>query len=254
MSLSGKINSVISILFRRKIKELNRILVINSIIENKKNNRTYLEIGIFSGKCFLQIRAKRKIGLDPCITTRLRLMRIVLFFRDLFTTKYFAKTSDAFFTENSSLFNKYKIDVAFIDGLHTYKQSVIDVRNVLKYLNDDGIIVMHDCNPENEAAAYPALSRQQAEQLNLPRWTGSWNGDVWKSIIELRSTENNLKIFVLDCDWGLGIITRGKPEKMLDFSLADFERMTYKDLENNRLDWLNLKPAEYIREFANGLK
>ncbi len=138
--------------------------------------------------------------------------------------------SDDFFETKASLL-KNGLDVVFIDGLHTYEQSLRDVQNSLKLLKEDGVIIMHDCNPESESIAYPASSCQSAASLKLDGWTGEWSGDVWKTIAYLRSTQKNLHVFVLDCDYGLGIITKGIPENMLEFYKEEIEELSYDDLK-----------------------
>ena len=55
-------------------------------------------------------------------------------------------TSDDFFAKNQILLSENKLDLTFIDGLHTYKQSLQDTLNTLKHLDEKGIIVLHDCN------------------------------------------------------------------------------------------------------------
>lgn len=35
--------------------------------------------------------------------------------------------------------------------------------------------------------------------------TPPWSGDVWKSIVHLRSIRPDLRVAVLDCDSGVGI-------------------------------------------------
>ena len=78
-------------------------------------------------------------------------------------------------------------------------------------------------------------------------------GDVWKTIVHLRSQRRDLRAFVLDCDFGLGIITRGQPEDPLDISPADLQKMDYQDLEKNRQHWLNLKSEDYFHDFVRTL-
>ena len=64
-------------------------------------------------------------------------------------------TSDEFFANEAAFLERRGIDVALIDGLHTYGQVVRDVENTLRYLRDDGIIVLHDCNPGRASVAPP---------------------------------------------------------------------------------------------------
>ena len=68
--------------------------------------------------------------------------------------RMFRKTSDDFFSLDAhKVFKENKIDVAFIDGLHTYEQSLRDAVNCLKYLNKGGLHYIHDCNPQSEEAS-----------------------------------------------------------------------------------------------------
>ncbi len=85
-------------------------------------------------------------------------------------------TSDEFFANPPEILIEKGIDLAFIDGLHTYEQSLRDVENCLKYLNPDGIIVMHDCLPSSEAEALPSLEKA----MKHPEFKGAWTGKYIK--------------------------------------------------------------------------
>ena len=165
--------------------------------------------------------------------------------------RYYKMTSGSFFEKYAKALKKNQPDVVFLDGLHTYEQTLEDAINALKFLKDDGVIIMHDCNPTSEVHAFPAKSYAHAAGLNLPGWTGYWSGDVWKTIAHLRATRNDLDIFVLDCDLGLGIITKGAQSSRLKYSPEEIKNLTYKDLEQNREQMLNLRPTQYLGEFIN---
>lgn len=225
---------------------MHRTQVIQEIL-NKKKSPIYLEIGMGSGINFFSIKARRKIAVDPkfCFTKK---NRIQWMFKnsDNFIAKYYNVTSDFYFAH---LKKNYQFDVVFIDGLHTYKQSLKDFYNSLDNLKEDGIIIMHDCLPPNEQAAYPAQSYDAAASMNIPGWNGWWSGDVWKTICHLRSTHQDLKIFVLDCDSGLGIIRKGKPDNTLNLSLQEIESMTFKEFYQNKTEFLNLYADDFFLEF-----
>jgi len=167
--------------------------------------------------------------------------------------KHYVTTSDEFFEKYADILNK-GVDVAFIDGLHTYEQTVKDVDNTLKYLNEGGLIVMHDCNPPTLSASYPASSYEEAAKLNLPGWTGEWNGDVWKTIVLLRSLRKDLHVFVLDCDYGVGVVCKGKPEDILSYTVEEINKMSFKDLSKDRRKLLNLKEPAFLFKFLETLK
>jgi hypothetical protein len=135
------------------------------------------------------------------------------------------------------------LEIALVDGMHEYAYALRDVENILGYLSDDGVIIMHDCNPKTkeEAGTY--------NEWKAIGKTGQWNGDVWKTIVHLRSFRNDIDVFVLDCDQGLGMVTKRKPENNLNFSLQEIKSFTYKDFDANRERWINLKPVNYIYEY-----
>lgn len=225
---------------------MNSVDVIQRIID-KKMSHTYLEIGVADGASFFPIKARQKIAVDPNFTfsKKIKIKWSLKNFHNI-AARYYESTSDSFFA-NARL--SYPLDVVFIDGLHTYRQSLKDVNNSLSNLNEDGVIVMHDCNPPHAAAAYPADSHHLPASLNLPGWTGEWCGDVWKTICHLRSQRRDLKIFVLDCDYGLGIITKGETDNCLNLTKDDLDKMTYDDLAADRTNLLNLKDRSFLIEF-----
>jgi hypothetical protein len=231
-------------------REMNRVDVIQSIINRKKRVR-YLEIGVKSGKCFLLIKAKRKYAVDPSFNISLikKVKWKIKNPSNIFVKYYEVRSDDYFAHENYS--GGY--DVVFLDGLHAYKQTLVDVDNSLSYLNEKGVIIVHDCNPPHEAAAYTADSYEHAASSNLPGWNRAWCGDVWKTVVYLRSFRKDLNVFVLDCDFGLGIITRGEPDDTLPFSVEELNQLTYRDLEKNKKELLNLKKADFFWEFLKGV-
>ena len=250
-------------------QECQRHEVIQAILDTIRGE-TYVEIGVAAGECFWRINAKRKIAVDPApeSAVRARVQRVSCraWWRNgmlsimnrqtphhLAETELFEMTSDEFFAHHAKIFVEQHIDVALIDGLHTYPQSLRDVTHCLKYLGPRGVIVMHDCDPPSEAAAIPASSYDAAASLRLPGWTGAWCGDVWKTIIHLRSCREDVRVCVLDCDLGLGIVTRGKPEHMLAYSIQEVERLDYQRLQANRVKLLNVKERAYLHDVLNNL-
>jgi hypothetical protein len=54
---------------------------------------------------------------------------------------------------------------------------------------------------------------------------------------------------VLDCDFGLGIVMKGKPDNYLNLSKDELDKMTYEDVINGKENLLNLKDENYLFEF-----
>lgn len=213
---------------------------------------TYLEIGVFEGDNFFNIRAPRKFAVDPDFRIwRKRKLQYLLQYPTGLLDRYYEMPSDDFFARFPPYLQRHGIDVALIDGLHTHAQSLRDTINCLLHLNPRGVIVLHDCNPLSETAALPVLSPAEAATQAPPGWDGMWNGDVWKTVAWLRSQRDDLRVFTLDCDFGLCVVTRGTPEDRLQLAPAEIEAMTYRDLAARRAELLNLKPAGFAKEFLS---
>ena len=173
-------------------KNIFRWDLIQHIID-KYSYENYLEIGCDKDQSFSKIKIKKKIGVDPISGGTIR------------------DTSDNFFK-----YNKQKFDIIFIDGLHHYEQVSRDIKNSLNILNKDGFILIHDCLP-----------RSIAHQA-IPRYRGSWNGDVWKSLVELR-TNPKLDTYTCQIDFGVGVIIDRNNTDLLDCKVSDFSKLKFKD-------------------------
>lgn len=179
---------------------MNRTQLIQDIINTLKY-KSYLEIGCQYDVNFSKIKVPNKVGVDPTSGGTHRM------------------TSDEFFVQNSQMF-----DIVFIDGLHLSEQVDKDIANSLKFLNPNGTIVLHDCNPDREEL--------QRKYMVVAEWTG----DVWKSIVKQRA---NLSVdcCVGDFDYGCGVIRvreNSDPIKIGD-------TLTWTNLVINRQQWLRLK-------------
>ena len=226
---------------------MNRIKAVQRALDGRVRP-VYLEIGVSRGFAFRRISADEKIAVDPAFKLSARSRRLAD--AKARATHYFETTSDAFFAKETAFLEQHGIDVALIDGLHTYGQVVRDVENTLRYLRDDGVIVLHDCNPALALIARPAASQADfMAQQKGPLVIGVWSGDVWKAIVYLRSTRHDLQVAVLKCDMGVGVVRKGFPESRLSYSAAQIEALNYADLAADRERLLNLKPPRYLGEF-----
>tara|TARA_Y100000593_G_scaffold53909_1_gene100890 strand:- start:5621 stop:6232 length:612 start_codon:yes stop_codon:yes gene_type:complete len=188
--------------------------IINHIIE-KKNYKNYLEIGVrWPNDTFNKINISHKDAVDP---------------EPKGPEINYPVTSDAFF-ELIKDHKEIKYDIIFIDGLHLMEQVDKDIENSLKHLTDDGIIVLHDCNPITEF--------RQREEYEVNGEFPAWNGTVWKSWVKLRCSNPDLEMFVINSDEGCGVIRKGK-QKIWDKDDVN-KCIEYSYLDNNRTELLNL--------------
>jgi len=191
-----------------------RSAILNTLVD-RYGHQTYLEIGQGRREDTLdRIDCIVKIGVDP--NRRLQAA--------------YQMTSDEFFAINRNTF-----DLIFIDGLHHADQVERDILNALEVLNENGTIVVHDCNPITEEMQRVPLSGQHA-----------WTGDVWKTWVKFRATRPDLSMAVVDTDFGCGIIRRGNQE-----TIPLPPDLTYDVLDKNRSYLLNLIS---VQDFVESLK
>ena len=167
-----------------------RIEIVQRIID-LKNYRSYLEIGTFKDELFSKIKCEKKIGVDPFSGGNTRM------------------TSDDFFKQN-----KEKFDCIFVDGLHHYDQVKKDIENSINCLNENGILLVHDCLPISISAQ------------SIPRTEVNWNGDVWKSFVEQR-TKENLDCYTIFADHGVGVILKRKNRSLLNLNIKNFKKLKF---------------------------
>ena len=94
-------------------------------------------------------------------------------------------------------------------------------------LNPNGIILLHDCLPNNFFA--------QA----IPRCQYNWNGDVWKSIVECR-TKKDLDTYTCYADHGIGVIFKRKNQNILNVNIKDFSKINFKEYFYNYKKYMNI--------------
>ena len=186
---------------------MKRTEIINHLIV-KNNYKRYLEIGVRNPDENLnKITVEHKDGVDPAGNCN------------------YPIPSDDFFNQ---LDVDIRYDIIFIDGLHLDYQVEQDITNSLKHLNEGGTIVMHDCSPIKE--------EHQVEEYVVGK---TWNGTTWKAYVKVRMIDENLSMYVVDADHGVGIITKGKQTLYPKSDVLDF-----KLLDENRKEILNLITPE----------
>jgi len=185
--------------------------LINKCIE-KHGYTSYLEIGCQNDLCFNKVNCENKIGVDPKSGGTVR------------------STSDKFFIENAlrgRAGNSDRFDIVFIDGSHDCNQVTKDVNNVLNYLNEGGMIILHDCNPKREEDQVDPNVR---------------SGDAWKALVYFRS-KYGLDVKTCDSDFGLGIIKLGVNTNHYKLE-KPFQELSWNDLKNDRENLLGLISPE----------
>lgn len=190
-----------------------RVALCNHLIAARRLN-SYLEIGC-RNKADMndRILARRVSSVDPDPAARAE----------------YCMTSDDYFNNHDERF-----DLIFIDGLHIGEQVKRDISNSLRALNPGGFILLHDMNPPTE------LHAREENEVNgsFPAWNGtSWEGFAWH-----RKYSPQLEMYVVDADWGVGVVRPGAQV------LWNGPTQGFAALETSRREILNLiTVAEFLK-------
>lgn len=203
-------------------KKPTRTEIINFLLSHLNKETTYLEIGVRNPEDnFDKIKSHLKYSVDPGVEFENNPVD-------------FKMTSDLFFSnldQDKVLSKDIRFDVIFIDGLHLAEQVDRDIINALKYINDDGFVVLHDCNP-------PSIwhSREDYNYGETPAG-GYWNGTTWKAFLKWRY-DASVNSCCIDSDWGVGIISKKHPIGQIPQAQNAF--FEYNVLDKHRTELLNL--------------
>ena len=154
---------------------LDRAAVLQSLLDLFQQPR-YLEIGVDEGKTFHALNAASKAAVDPAFKFSVP--------ADTQDVKYYAVSSDGYFAAHCPPGEVF--DLIYLDGLHTFEQTLRDLLNAAMHLAPDGVIVIDDILPSSYHASLPSNTDAFLVRDHLARATpalagdNSWMGDVYK--------------------------------------------------------------------------
>jgi hypothetical protein len=136
----------------------------------------YLEIGVNAGETFHQVKALRKVAVDPVFA-----FDVINYRNANKNCLYYEVTSNHFFDNFVGLHEKF--DVVFIDGLHTFEQTLMDLLNSIVHLEKDGVIIIDDVRPISYSSSIRTVADSQMVKRLIPyERDGAWMGDVYRLV------------------------------------------------------------------------
>lgn len=144
---------------------------------------TYLEIGVWRGQTFREVRMPFKWGVDPNPEFSIESLPPGV--------RFSKGTSDSFFAELPS---STKFDLIFLDGLHESRQTYRDILASLTHSHQHTIILVDDVFPDDDFSAYPSQQEALRQKNEAGITDGRWHGDVWKILPILSRHHPNLSV------------------------------------------------------------
>ncbi len=196
---------------------------------------TYLEIGCYTGGS-LGMAKGRVIAVDPNFMLQGNTVG------DKQALMLFQMTSDAFFRRyNPTALFGQPLDMAFLDGMHLAEFLLRDFINTERHCRRNSIILLHDCLPVDATITDRATETERRAQGQHPGW---WTGDVWKTVVALKSMRPDLSITAWDAaPTGLVAVTNLDPSSTV---LSDRYFEIIKSFEN--VDLVDYGIGRYFAE------
>lgn len=205
----------------------------------------YLEIGVCEAKTFAPLRAGRKVAVDPAFREGAL---------DLIAAQPNAEahelTSDAYFGGPG---RGRRFDVIYLDGLHTFEQTLRDLLNAVVVLNDKGIVVVDDVYPDSYHASL--RDRRQSTKLRqaLGLGGGAWMGDVYRLTFFVDSFLQQFSYRMVSDNHGQLVVWRAPRPHVTDRSAEWVARAPFEAVLLDPDSQRRLTLADIVREAARDL-
>jgi len=110
-----------------------------------------------------------------------------------------------------------RFDMVFVDAWHEYETARRDLQDALSLIRQSGLVIAHDCLPENEEAASPYREDR-----------GIWWGVSYKLFVDYLLAHDDLWYLAVDTDWGCGMV-RSTPTSALYRRAGDIPAELIRD-------------------------
>ena len=194
----------------------------------------YLEIGVNEGQTFFEVSASHKVAVDPRFVFDVEKAR-----ESQNGSEFFEVTSDEYFSTISSHANPF--DVIYLDGLHTFEQTLRDFINSIEVLKPGGVIVIDDVLPTSYQAGLPSQLDSFKVKEFLKDEDASWMGDTYKLVFFIEAYFQNYNLRTISDNHGQAVVWKSTTPRhgIRQFDIAQLAQLQYLDIVRN-LDIFNI--------------
>ena len=200
----------------------------------------YLEIGVAKGTTFFQVNAAEKHGVDP----RFRFDPLSRSHQS--HEHYHQISSDAYFQQ--AIGRETPFDLIFLDGLHTYSQTLRDFLASQPLAHPRTVWLIDDTVPTDAIAADPDLQRvQAARQASGHSADQTWMGDVFKLVAFIDSFCPQFSCFTTEGHGQTVVLPKLQAPAPKRFNnVQEIEQLSYVDVLLLQESLLKATPFEQI--------
>ncbi len=200
----------------------------------------YLEVGVHHGVTFHMLTAARRVAVDPDF--RFDLVQARATNPD---ASYHSIPSDDYFSHVIGADEKF--DVIFLDGLHTFEQTLRDLLNAIGHIKPGGAIVIDDVLPNSYAASLPTWEMNIRYRNVRGITDDSWMGDVFRLVYFIRDYLRHFSYATTNEQHGIAILwNTPRPAPSAPLGMNDIMRIDYSDVVLG-MDAFNRRPYAEIK-------
>ena len=200
----------------------------------------YLEIGVAKGTTFFAVEADEKHAVDPRFRFDPRSRGLQS------AERYHPITSDAYFLK--AIGQEAPFDLIFLDGLHTYSQTLRDFLASQALAHSRTVWLIDDTVPRDAIAADPDLQRvQAARQANGQPDDQTWMGDVFKLVAFIDSFCPQFSCFTTEGHGQTVVLPKlQEPAPKRFNNVQEIDQLSYVDVLLLQESLLKTAPFEQI--------
>ena len=219
---------------------------LNAVLDRLPGSR-YLEIGVARGATFFNVDAAIKVAVDPRFRfdPRERAEHPEETYHPISSDDYFAQ----------AIGSSEPFDLIFLDGLHTYPQTLRDFLSSMALAHQRTVWLIDDTVPTSAIAADPDLQRVRQVRAQLGQAEDqTWMGDVFKVVAFIDSFLPQFTCLTTDGHGQTFVLPIPRPKAAPRFSSPDaIDRLDYLDAVLLRDNLLTPQPIATILAAIDGL-
>lgn len=183
----------------------------------------YLEVGVSMGVTFKRVLATRRVAVDPMFR-----FDAAQYARTEAGVECHEVTSDEYFARIVGAGEQF--DVIYLDGLHTFEQTLRDLTNALHHLQPRGVILIDDTRPTTYQSSLPDHDDFVAVRSYFGSTGQQWMGDVWKLVFFIETFFPSLSYRTITNNHGQTLVWRARREAVPRGSVGEVDGLEFEHM------------------------
>jgi hypothetical protein len=191
---------------------------------------------VYAGNTFFAVQAEHKVAVDPNFQFNAAEQTAP-------GVEFYEVTSDEYF--GSIIDKDKKVDVIFLDGLHTLEQTLRDFTNAIEYLKPDGVILIDDIMPNSYVSSLATMELATYVREFFGITDGAWMGDTYKVAFFIDTFFQQYRFCTVADNQGQLVVWKERRSNVVERSVESVGRLQVDQLVVN-YSVMNTKPLTEI--------